>query len=136
MKRSHIIILVVLAVAFGVLLATVRDYSSYESFVKAGDNPKRAYHVVGEYVRDKGLDYDPGRDPNVFSFHMKDQEGTVSRVICNGDRPQDFELSEQIVVIGKMKADAFYADQLLTKCPSKYTDDDLKVRSSEGRDKG
>jgi cytochrome c-type biogenesis protein CcmE len=34
----------------------------------------------------------------------------------------DFEKSEQIVVIGKMKGDIFYAKDILTKCPSKYSD--------------
>ena len=58
---------------------------------------------------------------------MKDSEGAERRVLLNSAPPQDFEKSEQIVVIGKMKGDDFHASGILMKCPSKYTDEKVKT---------
>jgi cytochrome c-type biogenesis protein CcmE len=53
---------------------------------------------------------------------MIDNKGEERKVILHKNKPQDFERSEQIVLIGKMKADAFVASDILMKCPSKYND--------------
>lgn len=131
MKKIHIIILVVLAVVFGFILTLMGDYSSYESFPKAAERQGQEFHVAGTFIQEKGMEYNPQRDANVFSFYMLDREGNESKVICNTDKPQDFELADEIVVIGKMQGEVFYASNLLTKCPSKYTDEDIAVKKSE-----
>lgn len=131
MKKIHIIILVVLAVAFGFIITRLGDYSSYESFTTAAEREGQEFHVAGTFVPEKGLEYNPQRDANVFSFHMVDRQGNESKVICNTDKPQDFELADEIVVIGKMQGEVFYATNLLTKCPSKYTDEDIAVKKSQ-----
>ena len=41
-------------------------------------------------------------------------------------KPQDFDRSDQIVITGAMSGDTFVADQILLKCPSKYTENELK----------
>jgi cytochrome c-type biogenesis protein CcmE len=41
-------------------------------------------------------------------------------VLLNQAKPQDFDKSEQIVVVGKLSGDRFMATQILMKCPSKY----------------
>jgi cytochrome c-type biogenesis protein CcmE len=41
-------------------------------------------------------------------------------VVYSNAKPQDFEKSEKVVVIGSMKNDEFIASSLLLKCPSKY----------------
>ena len=48
-------------------------------------------------------------------------------------KPQDFEKSEQIVVIGKMEAGNFVASDILMKCPSKYntSSEDMKAVTSQ-----
>lgn len=66
----------------------------------------------------------------VFSFYMIDTDGAEYKVICNDDKPQDFELTDQIVVVGKMKGDLFYASQLLTKCPSKYAEEEVATNQA------
>jgi cytochrome c-type biogenesis protein CcmE len=47
-------------------------------------------------------------------------------------KPQDFERSEQIVLTGKMKGDEFVATDILMKCPSKYKDEEIYLKSEEG----
>jgi cytochrome c-type biogenesis protein CcmE len=43
-------------------------------------------------------------------------------VIYHDAKPQDFEKSEKVVIIGSMKNGQFEAKSLLLKCPSKYND--------------
>jgi cytochrome c-type biogenesis protein CcmE len=41
--------------------------------------------------------------------------------------PPDFLLSEQIVVIGSYNEESFIANEILLKCPSKYTENNIKL---------
>lgn len=59
---------------------------------------------------------------------MKDSEGQLKQVVLNKPKPQDFEMSEQIVVTGKMKDDVFEAHEILMKCPSKYKDEEIAIK--------
>lgn len=125
MKKAHIIALVIIAAGFAVIVAMISKSSQYATFSQATSNEGITYHVIGQHVKEKGVEFDPYRDVNTFSFYMIDEEGEENKVVCNGDKPQDFELSEEIVVVGKMKDDVFHATSLLTKCPSKYVDEDI-----------
>ena len=58
----------------------------------------------------------------MFTFYMIDNNGTESKVVLRSTKPQDFERSEKIVIIGKMEGDHFEASKILLKCPSKYTE--------------
>lgn len=60
---------------------------------------------------------------------MKDNEGREEKVILLKPKPQDFELSEQLVLTGTMKDDTFIASDMLMKCPSKYNDEEIYIRS-------
>jgi cytochrome c-type biogenesis protein CcmE len=128
MKKSHIIILVFIAIIFGVILSMVGDYSSYESFDVAKENVGEEFHIAGKYIKEKGMEYNPGQNADVFSFYMVDREGNESKVICNTEKPQDFEMADELVVVGKMQDDAFYATNMMTKCPSKYTDEEIAIK--------
>lgn len=135
MKRSHIIGIVLIAVAIGVIISTYADTSTYADFTKAratGDE----IHVVGTLAPDRPLHYDPLKDANYFSFYMEDEKGVECKVVFNGTKPQDFERSEQIVLVGKMKGDEFYASKILMKCPSKYTEDQIEIQEFSAESNG
>jgi cytochrome c-type biogenesis protein CcmE len=83
---------------------------------------------VGKLQKEKEMVYNPIQDANYFSFYVKDQQGEECKVIYAGTKPQDFEKSEQIVLIGKMKADEFHASKILMKCPSKYNNDKVETK--------
>jgi cytochrome c-type biogenesis protein CcmE len=51
------------------------------------------------------------------------------KVVYRNPKPADFERSEQIVIIGNVQKDIFVADKILMKCPSKYTEKEIKVNS-------
>jgi cytochrome c-type biogenesis protein CcmE len=130
MKRSQVIALLVIAVALGAIITSVTDSSSYASFEEAFANKGTEYHVVGELDRSSEIEYDPKENPNVMSFYMKDRDGNRRKVILNRSKPNDFERSEKIVLIGSAKEDAFYATDILLKCPSKY-EDEKQLRDME-----
>ena len=120
MKKSYIIALALIAVAVAAILSTVSDSSTYASFATAASHPKKDFHVVGKFDKTKPQEYNPTVNANLFSFYMIDNEGKECKVHLNKTKPQDFERSEQIVIIGKMKGEEFHASDVLMKCPSKY----------------
>lgn len=128
MKKTHIVLLVFIAACVGVIIARTGDYSTYESFTTAAAKPEKEYHVVGTLARDMDMYYDPEVDPNYFSFYMVDNEGVQKKVVFPGTKPQDFERSEQVVLVGKMAGEEFRATKILTKCPSKYIEDELEEK--------
>ena len=121
MKKTHIIAIVVIAIAIGAIMTTIADSSTYANFTQAANNPDDEYHVVGKLDKEKPLEYAPEKNANLFVFYLKDNDGIECKVLYNGAKPQDFERSEQIVIVGKHGAsDEFHATQILMKCPSKY----------------
>lgn len=131
MKKIYIIAGVMLAVAIGVLVSATGDMSTYTTFAEAS-NSSRKVKIAGQLAKDKAMEYNPEKDPNYFSFFIKDAEGIEKKVVLLAAKPQDFELSEQIVVTGKMQDDTFVATDLLMKCPSKYKDEEVTIRSERG----
>jgi cytochrome c-type biogenesis protein CcmE len=63
---------------------------------------------------------------------MKDANGEERKVVLHQPKPQDFEMSEQIVVTGEMETGVFQASEILMKCPSKYKDEEIAVRQQKG----
>ena len=122
MKKTHIIGIVIIAVAIGAILTTLNNTSTYATFKEAKESPDQEYHIVGKFMKDKESVYNPQKDANVFTFYMIDSKGAESKVVLHKNKPQDFERSEQIVLIGKMKGSEFHASDILMKCPSKYND--------------
>lgn len=104
---------------FFVVTSFSNQVSGYETFSQAEANGRRA-HVVGTWVRDAPTSYDAQR--NVFSFVMADEDGLQRRVEYADPKPASFEDAETVVVEGQMAGDAFAAEHILVKCPSKYND--------------
>lgn len=132
MKKTHIIGILVIAVAIATITVSIGDSSQYVSFDKAEAYPDHQYHVVGQLVEDKPLTYNPQEDPNYFTFYLEDDKGNTRKVVYHDAKPQDFERSDQVVVVGSMKGEnTFQADKILMKCPSKYNEEGIKMQSNE-----
>jgi len=127
MRKSAIIGLITIAICVCFLVSLNADTSSYSTFKEAAKD-SREFHVMGYWVKEQGMYYDAKKDANHFAFHMKDEKGNVNKVVYNGTKPQDFERSEKLVLIGKMKDGTFYASKILMKCPSKYNDNLVEVK--------
>jgi cytochrome c-type biogenesis protein CcmE len=130
MKKTHIIIVVMIAVLIGAMIGAINDSSSYASFEEAFENPDSEFHVVGQLVKEKEMIYDPAANPDLFTFWLKDVNGVEKKVMLHKSKPQDFERSEQIVLIGNANDQVFEANEILMKCPSKYTDGEVQSKES------
>ena len=122
MKKIHILGIVVIAVAIGVIFTSLQSSATYSDFAEATSNPDTEYHVVGKLDKTVPVQYDPKINADECSFMMKDNKGVEKIVVLHKSVPQDFQKSEQIVLIGKMRGDEFHANDILMKCPSKYND--------------
>jgi cytochrome c-type biogenesis protein CcmE len=124
MKRSHIIAIVIIAVGIAALVGSLYDSSTYADLQQAISNPGREYHVVGVLDRSEEIVYEPSLNASLTTFTMVDLEGNRARVQLNKAKPQDFERSERLVLIGKASEDGqFHARDMLMKCPSKYNEE-------------
>jgi len=120
-----------IAVAAFILLTASKDVSTYATFEQAISSEARV-KIAGQLVKNKEIVYNPSKDPNYFSFYISDDDGAEKQVILNQAKPQDFEMSESIVITGEMKDDIFYADSILLKCPSKYKTEEISIREVNG----
>ena len=127
MKKSHIIAIIVIAAAIGILISASKDVTTYANFTQAAQNGDRV-KLVGTLVKDKPVDYDPVKNPDFLSFWLRDEAGEIRLVQLHAAKPQDFERSESIVLTGAMQGETFAASDMLLKCPSKYKDQEIYVR--------
>lgn len=128
MKASYIIAIILVGVLIGIIVSMYGKSTEYATFATAAQNEGTTYHVVGHLDRTKPMVYDEVKDPNYFEFYLKDSMENVSKVVYRNPRPQDFERSENVVVKGKMKGDAFEAKEILLKCPSKYNEQEVETK--------
>ena len=133
MKKTHIIALLVIAVAVAIIITTAGDASSYVSFDQAyqmaSSGNTKSIHVVGALKKDfdgQIIGMEKSADMLSFSFVLIDDNNKEQKVYYNEPMPPDFTKSEKVVVIGHYDADIFIAEKILLKCPSKYQDDKLK----------
>ncbi len=136
MKKSHIIGIVVIAIAVFVIISTAGDASTYVSFdeakalVESGSQKK--VHVVGQLKKDsdgKIVGVVPSDDKLTVTFLMVDNNQKTNKVFYNQPMPPDLKQSEQVVVVGLYQDEVFIASQILLKCPSKYEEETLQVSS-------
>ncbi|PDH42430.1 MAG: cytochrome C biogenesis protein [Rhodothermaeota bacterium MED-G19] len=134
MKNSSAIFIVFISVVVIIIISTFGDASTYVSFNKAKDmyesGSMSKFHVVGKLNKDQNnriLGFTNGENMLSFTFEMIDEEGKKESVFYGEPMPPDFLLSEQVVVIGGYENNKFVANEILLKCPSKYTEEDIKI---------
>ena len=135
MKKSHIFLLIVIAIAVGVVISTAGDASSYVNFKTAREMMENGndnmVHVVGELKKDDQgniVGITPSDDRLSFTFIMVDDQQQEELVFYKEPMPTDFKKSEKVVVIGNFRNDIFVADKILLKCPSKYEETEIKAQ--------
>jgi cytochrome c-type biogenesis protein CcmE len=133
MKTTHIVILVAIAIAIGLLISTMGNLSTYDTVESARSKPGKFVHLIARLDTSSGKPvlYNPLRDPNYLSFHIVDSLGGRSRVVyLKGKPPTDMERSERMVLKGKMTDSAFLCEDILIKCPSKYKEDKANISAN------
>ncbi|HBX66047.1 MAG: hypothetical protein CL670_12160 [Balneola sp.] len=120
--KPKLIIGIVAIVGFTSLLMynfgeSISTYTTFEGASEMG-----SAHIPGTWDADKGAEF--SLETKKFIFYMKDEDGVSKKVVYPKPKPNNFEQADQLVVIGEMKGDTFYANEMLMKCPSKYNDAD------------
>jgi len=134
MKKSHILIIILIAAAIGIVVSTAGDASTYVTFDQAyqlaTNGSTSSIHVVGALKKDVNghvVGIVQGSDRVSFSFIMIDENKKEQIVEYHEPMPQDFTRSEKVVVVGSYQDDIFVAEKILLKCPSKYQEQKLNA---------
>lgn len=93
--------------------SNLTPYVGFEEAQRSGSKVQ----VAGGLVADSSQYLDQTQE---LIFQIHDEHGRVMPVHYKGTKPANFEEAIQIVAIGSWQDEAFHADQLLVKCPSKY----------------
>ena len=119
MKNKYIFGGLIIVVFMGIMgyLFTQTSISYEENFSEI-INSSKTMKATGSWVKEKSYHVD--KSNKQFSFYMKDYNGTEMKVVYGGTIPNNFESATSVVVTGKYKDGYFHANDILTKCPSKY----------------
>lgn len=123
MKKTHLIALVLIAVAIAALISFMGDVTTYETIASARQKPGKFVNLIAKMDKSQPLNYDPVKNPNYLEFTAIDTLGNSIQVIYRNTKPTDMEKSERLVLKGKVEDDKFQCKDILLKCPSKYKDD-------------
>ncbi len=129
--KPKVVLGIIAIVAFTSLLMfnlgeSISTYTDFETATEMS-----SAHVPGTW--DSSKEYGFSKETLQFSFYMEDESGNVKKVIYPRPKPNNFEEADRLVVIGEMRNDVFYANEMLMKCPSKYNSADPSdyVKASE-----
>jgi len=124
------VIVAAAVIVVGLVLGTVNFFESnveYADFATAEKTGKKV-QVKGEWMKEMESDFDA--DNAQFTFYMKDDNQKVMKVVLDGAKPNNFELATSVVAKGTISGDHFHANEVLTKCPSKYEGDAEAVKKT------
>lgn len=126
MKMLVGIVVIVIALIFGAM-TFIESNIEYMDFAKAEQLNKKV-QVKGKWVAEKETQFIASTSQ--FSFYMVDDNNKECRVVLDGGKPNNFEIATEIVAKGRFKDGYFHANEVLTKCPSKYEGDGTAVMKS------
>lgn len=118
MRGSTILPVLISVVAIGVVVAVFSQGAS--PYITVAEARKLSSDRLN-----LGLDLDKKSisksiKSGVIEFDGKDKNGEKIHVVYNGDPVNNLDQADRVTAIGKLDGDNFIAEQLLTKCPSKY----------------
>ncbi|MCR6718858.1 MAG: cytochrome c maturation protein CcmE [Chitinophagaceae bacterium] len=123
MKKIHIVLLVLIAAAIAVLISYMQNTSTYDTVDTAVAKPGKYVHLMARWDKTAPMEYDALKDPNFLSFTAVDTLGKTVKVVYRNPKPENFEISERLVLEGKYDDGVFHCERIQTKCPSKYKED-------------
>lgn len=130
MKKTHIIILVLIAASIVVLISYTGDLTTYETISSARQKEGKFVNLIAKVDKKQPVEYDAVKNPNYLSFTAVDTLGNSIKVVYHNNKPTDMEKSERIVLKGRVQGDHFDCKDILLKCPSKYKDDPNSTQKS------
>ena len=123
MKKIHITLLISIVVAIAILISFMGTLTTYDTVQTAKSKPGKFVHLIARLDHSQPVEYDALKNPNYLRFTVVDSVGAAVRVVYHNSKPENLELSKQLVLKGSIKGDHFECKEILMKCPSKYKDD-------------
>jgi cytochrome c-type biogenesis protein CcmE len=115
----------VVALGAALSLAGLLVYTSFSASSEAAQPSElregQSYDLTGKVVNDSSE-----RRGDELRFEIRDRDGTASvPVVYAGVVPDPFREGREVIVSGELSSGTFVAerDSLVTKCPSKFTED-------------
>ena len=113
------------ALGAAVCLAAALVYTSFSASSEAARPSElvqgKSYELTGKVVKGS-----IARQGDELRFRIRDRDGTESvPVLYTGVVPDPFREGREVIVSGELSRGTFVAerDSLVTKCPSKFTED-------------
>lgn len=132
MKKIHIILLVLVAGSIAVLMSFLKTSSTYDTIETAMAKPGKFVHLMAKLDKTQPIEYDAVKNPNFLSFTAVDSTGKSMKVIYRNAKPDNLELSDKLVLKGKYTDGLFDCQDIQTKCPSKYKEEQAKGGAHPG----
>ena len=107
MKKIHLILLVLIAGAIAVLLTFLKTASTYDTVDTAISKPGKFVHLMARLDKTQPVEYDALKNPNYLAFTAVDTLGKSVRVVYKNPKPDNFEMSEKLVLKGKYQDGTF-----------------------------
>ena len=135
MKNKYMFGGIIIVVFLGLMsyLFTQTNVRYQEDFSKIESTKGRTVKAAGAWVKEKNYSVD--KEKNIFSFFVKDNDGREMKVVYEGTIPNNFEISTSVVITGRYENGYFHADEILTKCPSKYEGEDFEEHPDNAQTK-
>jgi cytochrome c-type biogenesis protein CcmE len=105
MKKTEIVLIVLVAVIIGVIMSLTFNASTYITFADSEKQMGKEFTVIGS-----------------LTFFAADSLNNERKIYYHDSKPQDFERSEKITMTGFATDSGFVARTILMKCPSKYNE--------------
>jgi len=119
-KNKKILVFIIALVLLVIAIISLGDniFSPYVSFQYAEKHPGKYVQIIGKRAKDTEVLH----NTSGYAFTLIDEGGNRLNAFHNGIKPQNFEHTEQVVVLGKYSSEKklIEADKVLVKCPSKY----------------
>ena len=128
MNNKYIFGGVIVTVFLGLMIYLFTQTNiQYESDFTRVVKVDKTVKATGSWVKAKNYEID--KTNRTFSFYMVDEKGNEMKVVYECTIPNNFESATSVVVTGKYENGSFHAKDILTKCPSKYEDGQVKSSS-------
>lgn len=127
---SGILLIVFISIAIYSFLGSSLDYTTFA----VAKQKNKAVQVTAEWQRQMPGGYNS--ETNVLEFYAKDHDGNIEKVRYNSPPPMNFDISHKVVMKGKFADSVFVASEILTKCPSKYENEqDSLIKKNHTNDR-
>ena len=127
-KRLLILLIFVLICAVIAIFAINLNKVEYSDFDKARTVNETVQIIGKPNISSEESEETGGRI--TFSFILTDKKQNSEKVVYYNVKPMNFDYAEYVVVRGSYRNNKFVADEILTKCPSKY-ESELEKRKSK-----